>query len=54
MAKCWLQGSLSLSDKNYLEDRMECYKKLELLDPIRKGQYITYQKTDQDTINQLK
>lgn len=44
MAKCWLTGSLCLNDKNFIDDRMQLYKKLEELDPLRKGQYQDYLK----------
>lgn len=44
MAKCWLTGSLCLSDKNHTDDRLQCYKRLEELDPQRKGRYQDYQK----------
>lgn len=42
MAKCWLTGSLSLTDNHFAEKRIMDYKKLKELDPLRKGQYSDY------------
>lgn len=42
MAKCWLTGSLVLSDKEYVDRRIEFYERLIQLDPMRKGQYEYY------------
>ncbi|KAJ8926746.1 hypothetical protein NQ314_020863 [Rhamnusium bicolor] len=44
MAKCWLTGSLVLSDKDYIDRRVQFYKQLAKLDPMRKGQYEDYLK----------
>lgn len=44
MAKCWLTSSLCLNDKNFIDDRVQLYKNLEKLDPMRKGQYQDYLK----------
>ncbi|KAJ8916304.1 hypothetical protein NQ315_016445 [Exocentrus adspersus] len=48
MAKCWLTGSLVLSDKDYIDRRVEYYKKLLKLDPTRKGQYLDYLKAAEE------
>ncbi|KRT86265.1 hypothetical protein AMK59_1605, partial [Oryctes borbonicus] len=42
MAKCWLTGSLCLSDDNFADTRVTYYEKLKELDPLRKGQYDDY------------
>ncbi|KAF7278055.1 hypothetical protein GWI33_008826 [Rhynchophorus ferrugineus] len=42
MAKCWLTGSLILSDCDHTDDRVLYYKRLLKLDPMRKGQYQQY------------
>lgn len=44
LAKCWLTGSLVLSDSDYVDRRIEYYKELIKLDPLRKGQYQHYLK----------
>ncbi|CAH1970534.1 unnamed protein product [Acanthoscelides obtectus] len=52
MAKCWLSGSLALNDKDYVDRRVEFYKRLLELDPTRKGQYLDYLKIAEDKIKQ--
>lgn len=42
LAKCWLTGSLVLSDSEYVDKRAVYYKELIKLDPLRKGQYQQY------------
>lgn len=42
MAKCWLTGSLVLSDKDYIDKRVQFYRRLIELDPMRRGQYEYY------------
>lgn len=44
MAKCWLSGSLILSDTAYIGKRIQFYKRLVELDPMRTGQYKHYLK----------
>lgn len=39
IAKCWLLDGLCLNDENYVDNRIEWYKKLENLDPLRSGRY---------------
>lgn len=48
LAKCWLTGSLCLNDKYYADKRVQYYKKLILLDPLRKGEYEDYLKAVED------
>lgn len=45
MGKCWLTGSLCLNDKNYIDKRVQYYKELIKLDPLRRGQYEDYLKS---------
>ncbi|XP_023025898.2 rab geranylgeranyltransferase subunit alpha isoform X1 [Leptinotarsa decemlineata] len=45
MAKCWLTGSLVLNDPDYVDRRVQFYKRLAKLDPMRKGQYEDYLKS---------
>lgn len=42
MAKCWLNGSLQLNDKDFIDNRVQLYKELKKLDPMRQGQYDNY------------
>ncbi|GJQ70123.1 hypothetical protein Trydic_g22593 [Trypoxylus dichotomus] len=42
IAKCWLTGSLCLSDQHFVDKRVLYYEKLKELDPLRDGQYIDY------------
>ncbi|KAI4465028.1 protein farnesyltransferase alpha subunit/rab geranylgeranyl transferase alpha subunit [Holotrichia oblita] len=42
MAKCWLTGSLYLTDNHFAEKRIMDYEKLKELDPLRSGQYSDY------------
>ncbi|KAL1513317.1 hypothetical protein ABEB36_002739 [Hypothenemus hampei] len=44
LAKCWLTGSLVLSDKEYIDRRIQFYSELTKLDKLRKGQYEDYLK----------
>lgn len=44
LAKCWLTGSLVLSDNEYVDRRIQYYKELIKLDPLRRGQYQHYLK----------
>lgn len=44
LAKCWLTGSLVLSDSENVDRRVQFYKELIKLDPARKGQYEEYLK----------
>lgn len=48
MAQCWLTGSLVLSDKDYVDKRIQFYEKLIKLDPTRKGQYKQYLKSAEE------
>lgn len=53
MAKCWLMGSLVLSDKDYVDRRVDFYKRLVILDPTRKGQYESYLKCAEEKWNAI-
>lgn len=54
MAKCWLEGSLVSGDKDYVDRRVQFYKRLIELDPMRKGQYEYYLNlTDQNKLKVL-
>ncbi|CAH1108505.1 unnamed protein product [Psylliodes chrysocephalus] len=44
LGKCWLTGSLDLTANKYLNRRVDFYKRLAVLDPLRKGQYVDYLK----------
>lgn len=44
LGKCWLTGSLYLSDKSFADRRIQYYESLGELDPLRKGQYDEYLK----------
>ncbi|XP_056648725.1 geranylgeranyl transferase type-2 subunit alpha [Diorhabda sublineata] len=50
LAKCWLTGSLVLSDPQYLDKRITFYKKLATLDPLRRGQYESYLKVAEEKL----
>lgn len=54
MAKCWLTGSLVLSDNDYVDRRVQFYKRLVELDPMRKGQYGYYLKLADQKSQQTK
>ncbi|KAJ8980056.1 hypothetical protein NQ317_012896 [Molorchus minor] len=53
MAKCWLTGSLVLNDKDYVDKRVEYYKQLAKLDPMRKGQYEDYLKIAEEKLKKI-
>ncbi|KAJ8958872.1 hypothetical protein NQ318_019639 [Aromia moschata] len=53
MAKCWLTGSLVLNDKEYVDRRVQFYKRLAKLDPLRKGQYEDYLKIGEEKIKNV-
>ncbi|XP_066258644.1 geranylgeranyl transferase type-2 subunit alpha [Euwallacea similis] len=42
LGKCWLTGSLMMSDSKYADERVQFYKDLIKLDSMRKGQYKDY------------
>ncbi|KAG5865621.1 hypothetical protein JTB14_010371 [Gonioctena quinquepunctata] len=48
MAKCWLTGSLVLNDSDYVDRRVQFYKRLLELDTMRKGQYDDYLKSAEE------
>ncbi|XP_050301888.1 geranylgeranyl transferase type-2 subunit alpha [Anthonomus grandis grandis] len=50
LAKCWLTGSLVLSDSQYVDKRIQFYNELIKLDPKRKGQYQDYLKIAESKI----
>lgn len=50
MAKCWLTGSLVLNDRDYVDRRVQFYKQLVKLDPMRKGQYEDYLRSAEEKV----
>lgn len=50
MAKCWLTGSLVLNDRDYVDHRVQFYKQLVKLDPMRKGQYEDYLRSAEEKV----
>ncbi|CAG9768960.1 unnamed protein product [Ceutorhynchus assimilis] len=50
LAKCWLTGSLVLSDSEFVDKRVQFYKELIELDPTRKGQYEHYLKIAEEKL----
>lgn len=48
MAKCWIAGSLSLSNKDAIKKNLDVYRKLMELDPMRKGMYADYIKIGEE------
>lgn len=53
MAKCWLTGGLVLSDNVQIDNSIEFYKRLEELDPTRRGQYQYYLKLADENVLEL-
>ncbi|CAG9814069.1 unnamed protein product [Phaedon cochleariae] len=53
MAKCWLTGSLVLNDKDYVDCRVQFYRRLVELDPMRKGQYLDYLKSAEEKTKKI-